>query len=87
MATNSAKRATGQENYETLMGAGVLISLLLVIGLSVYWFGDRSRLASAADDLRTRRIQNGQQIFNEQCTACHGTKGKGGTHRMRSFSR
>lgn len=78
MATNSLKRATGQENYDTLLSVGVLLSFLLVIGLSVYWFGDKSRLTSAADDLRASRIQNGQQIFNDQCTACHGARGEGG---------
>jgi cytochrome c oxidase cbb3-type subunit 3 len=78
MAANPTQRASGQENYDPLMMVGVLLSLLLVIGLSLYWFGDTNRLAAAADDLQARRIQNGQQIYNEQCTACHGAEGEGG---------
>lgn len=78
MAGNPFERKGSKENYDQLFGIGLLFSLLLVIGMSVYWAGDQRRLAFAAEELNAGRIERGQAIYNEQCTSCHGAQGEGG---------
>jgi len=78
MAARQFEQKNSEESYDSLFGIGLVFSLLLLVGLSIYWGGDRLRLASAAEDLRARRIERGQAIYAEQCTACHGVSGEGG---------
>ena len=78
MAARQFEQKNSEENYDSLFGIGLVFSLLLLVGLSIYWGGDRLRLAAAAEDLRARRIERGQAIYAEQCTACHGVSGEGG---------
>jgi mono/diheme cytochrome c family protein len=78
MTGNPFERNNDGENYEQLFAIGLVFSLLLVIGMSVYWAGDQNRLASAAEELTMGRIGRGQATYNEQCTSCHGAEGEGG---------
>ena len=78
MALTSPPRESGQENYDNLFKIGALLAFLLILGTSAYWIGDQTRLASAAKNLLTGRVQRGQEIYTEQCIACHGVDGEGG---------
>lgn len=78
MAGNPLERKDSGENYDQLFGIGLVISLLLVIGMSIYWAGDRDRLVSAAEELKAGRTERGQAVYTEQCASCHGAEGEGG---------
>lgn len=78
MAHQVPKNGKTQESYSRLLSVGVLLSVLLMAGLSVYWLGDSSRLASAAGRLLDGRVARGGETFASQCVACHGANGEGG---------
>lgn len=66
------------ENYQRYLQAGLVITLLLIAGLTFALSGEKARLASAAESITAGRIRRGGSIYAAQCTACHGTKGEGG---------
>jgi mono/diheme cytochrome c family protein len=77
---NATRRQSmhAREDYTGLVTLGLGLALFLLIGLGIYWFGDSSRLESAAAILRQGRIQRGSEIFTGQCAGCHGMQGEGG---------
>ena len=72
MQLRAMRTEAGNENYDALLGASALLSLVMIIALSVYWLGDDARLASAAEHLLAEREARGETIYAAQCTACHG---------------
>ncbi len=67
-----------EPNYERLMMVGVALTFLVIIGFSIYWLQDNTRLVKAAKDLTRERVSAGAKIYQAQCVACHGTQGEGG---------
>jgi len=66
------------ENYGRYLTIGLLLTLLMISGLTYYWLGESSRLAIAAEDFTNERVTRGQVVYNEQCASCHGEQGEGG---------
>lgn len=67
-----------EENYNRYLIAGLVLTLLILAGLSVYIFTENSRLEAAAVTFEGERIQHGREIYTEQCASCHGSQGEGG---------
>jgi mono/diheme cytochrome c family protein len=67
-----------EENYNRYLIAGLILTLLILAGLSVYIFTENSRLEAAAATFESDRIQHGREIYIEQCASCHGSQGEGG---------
>jgi len=67
-----------KENYDHLLILGLALTLLILSGFALYSFLETDRTAIAADDLASERLAHGREIFNEQCSSCHGPNGEGG---------
>ena len=68
-----------EPNYERYVIVGLVLTLLIVAGFSLYWFGEATRLTHAAEDFSKERVHRGRIIYTEQCVACHGANGEGGS--------
>lgn len=66
------------ENYDRHMLVGLILTLIVLGGLSIYWFGETTRLAEASEQFADERVHRGREIYTEQCVACHGAQGEGG---------
>ncbi|MFM8322006.1 MAG: c-type cytochrome [Chloroflexota bacterium] len=62
-------------NFQILLGA-ILVLVTSTIVL-VYGFNEETRMAQAAESQRGRAIEQGAGLFEQQCSRCHGTQGKG----------
>jgi cbb3-type cytochrome c oxidase subunit III len=67
-----------RENYTAFMIAGLVLTLALVGAFAVYSWRETNRLALAAEELTSESIQRGGEIYQSQCSACHGSQGEGG---------
>jgi mono/diheme cytochrome c family protein len=67
-----------KENYDHLLILGLALSLLTLFGFASYIMFEDARIAEAADVLAEERVDHGREIFNEQCSSCHGSSGEGG---------
>jgi len=68
-----------EPNYERYVIVGLVLTLLVLVGFSFYWMGESARLEDAAKHFANERIQRGRRIYTEQCVACHGAAGEGGS--------
>jgi mono/diheme cytochrome c family protein len=73
------KNVSSSEDYSTYLWVGLFLVGLLILGLSIYWISDNTRLAKSADELYAGRMAHGGELFAEQCIACHGSNGEGGS--------
>ncbi len=67
-----------KENYDRYTIIGLVLTLIVLGGMGVYWLGETTRLAEAAETLADERVHRGREIFTEQCVSCHGAQGEGG---------
>lgn len=67
-----------KEDYTRQILFGLVITLLVVAGVTIYALSEPQRLARAQEDFIAYRVERGTEIFNEQCAACHGVQGEGG---------
>lgn len=67
-----------KEDYTRQILFGLVITLLVVAGVTIYALSEPQRLAQAQEDFIAYRVERGTEIFNEQCAACHGVQGEGG---------
>jgi len=67
------------ENITPYIIAGLAMTLAIVFSLAIYSFRETTRLVQAAEDFTHERIQRGAEIYQEQCVACHGAQGEGGS--------
>jgi mono/diheme cytochrome c family protein len=58
-----------------LFGVGVMA--VLVLAFAVYFPLENSKRNQAKADLVDARIELGQQLFSQNCAACHGANGEG----------
>jgi mono/diheme cytochrome c family protein len=62
-------------NLQILLGAlMVLVSSVVVL---IYGLREEERMASALESQRARAIEQGAELFDAQCSRCHGTQGTG----------
>ena len=66
------------ENYDRHLLIGLVLTLLILAGMTFYIFTETSRLEAAAATFDEERVQHGREIYIEQCATCHGTQGEGG---------
>jgi len=67
-----------EENYDRYLIIGLVLTLLILAGLTFYIFTDSNRLEAAAGSFADERINHGREVFSEQCATCHGAQGEGG---------
>lgn len=67
-----------RENYAPHLLAGLILTLVLVVGLAFATLGEAARLKEAATTFTSQRVQRGRALYNEQCVNCHGAQGEGG---------
>ncbi|MCP4426320.1 MAG: c-type cytochrome [Chloroflexi bacterium] len=67
-----------KENYDRYSIIGLVLTLIILIGMSYSWFIETDRLEAAAETMADERIEHGKHIYEEQCVSCHGAEGEGG---------
>ncbi len=67
-----------EPDYSRYTLIGLILTLLVIVGFSFYWFGESARLAAASESIATERVERGKEIYAAQCAACHGAEGEGG---------
>ena len=65
------------ENYNKQLLAGLIITLVLIVSFSYLFFGEGTRLVTANEDIEKEQLLYGRQLFVDNCTSCHGTRGEG----------
>lgn len=68
-----------EPNYERYLIIGLVITLFILTGFSIYWVGETNRLIRAAESLSAERVEQGEKIYEENCASCHGDVGEGGS--------
>ncbi len=66
------------ENYERYFWIGLALTLVVLGGLVASWLREPVRLVEAAEEINLDSLKRGRQIYVDNCTACHGTRGEGG---------
>ncbi len=66
------------ENYERYLWIGLALTLLVLGGLVATWVREPVRLAQAAQELNQASLKRGRQLYVDNCTSCHGSRGEGG---------
>lgn len=65
------------ENYNKQLLIGLVITLVLIASFSFLFFGENTRLVHATEDHDKEMLLHGRELFVENCTSCHGTRGEG----------
>jgi cbb3-type cytochrome c oxidase subunit III len=65
------------ENYERYFWIGLTLTLVVLGGLVASWLREPVRLVEAAEEINQASLKRGRQIYVDNCTACHGTRGEG----------
>lgn len=66
-----------KENYDRYVVVGLLLTLALVIGVGAAFAQEDSRLKEATIKLNKANVLHGRQLYVDNCTSCHGTRGEG----------
>lgn len=66
------------ENYDRHLLVGLVLTLLILAGVTFYIFTENSRLEAAAASFEKESVRHGREIYSEQCATCHGAQGEGG---------
>lgn len=66
------------ENYTRHMVVGLLLTLVLMASLGVAFVRETGRIEAVAATAQKKSLQHGRQLFVDNCTSCHGTRGEGG---------
>lgn len=74
----STKQAGKKEDYSLLLVVGLGLALLMLIALGAYWLSDTPRMKAASFALAQARVERGQELYTQNCAACHGNQGQGG---------
>ena len=67
-----------EENYDRYLLVGLVLTVIVLAGMVIYWLGETTRLAEAAESFADERVHRGREIYTEQCSSCHGSQGEGG---------
>ncbi len=65
------------ENYERYIWIGLALTLVVLGGLVVAWVREPVRLAEAATEINQASLKRGRQLYVDNCTSCHGSRGEG----------
>lgn len=67
------------ENYTRFVVIGLILTVLLVAALWMYTLQETPRLAVAAQEYKSERVQRGDAVYQAQCVVCHAANGVGGS--------
>ena len=65
------------ENYDRYILIGLGLTLLLVIAMGWSWLSEPDRIAEASRAITKINLTRGRELYVDNCTACHGTRGEG----------
>ena len=65
------------ENYSKQLLTGLIITVVLVVSFSYFFFSENTRLVHATEEHDKEMLLYGRQLYVENCTSCHGTRGEG----------
>ncbi len=65
------------ENYDKKLLIGLVITVLLLGSFSFLMFNETTRMAEVAEQYKTESLLRGRELFVENCSSCHGTRGEG----------
>lgn len=63
---------------ERAMAWGVALSVFAALFLPLYWFVEPARINDKRDEFYTQDVEQGRQLYAENCTNCHGAEAQGG---------
>ena len=66
-----------KENYTRYMIVGLLLTLTLVASLGMAFASEDARMEKATAAQQKASILRGRQLYVDNCTSCHGTRGEG----------
>lgn len=66
------------ENYDRYLIVGLVLSVLILVGISFNFISENNRMATASAVFYGKQISHGREIYSEQCSTCHGFQGEGG---------
>ncbi len=66
------------ENYNKQLLIGLIITVVLLASFSYLMAMENARLVSATEHHDKESLLHGRELFVENCTSCHGTRGEGG---------
>ncbi|MGH8885431.1 MAG: cytochrome c [Egibacteraceae bacterium] len=64
---------------ERYMLWGLVLTLLFAVFLPVYWLLEPRRIQGRAEARFSAQYVRGEQLFEQNCSRCHGTDGSGGS--------
>ena len=66
------------ENYDRYLIVGLVLSVLILVGISFYFIFENNRMETASATFYGKQMSLGREIYSEQCSTCHGFQGEGG---------
>lgn len=57
---------------ERWMGWGVIFTLFFALFFPIYWIYETGRLADATEERFVAQVEEGRELFQENCAQCHG---------------
>ncbi len=66
------------ENYERHVWLGLILTVLVVGAIAFAWFTEADRLSAVESKLKQASTMRGRELYVDNCTSCHGTRGEGG---------
>ncbi len=66
------------ENYDRYMWIGLALTVVLIVALGFTWLTEPDRIAEASKVLNKISLTRGRELYVDNCTSCHGTRGEGG---------
>ena len=67
-----------KENFRPFVSVGLGLTLAIMITFQIYAWREPSRILGDEMSDRSTAEQAGQELFGENCNACHGQNGEGG---------
>lgn len=65
------------ENYDRYLWIGLALTLAVLGGLIAAWILEPVRLVAAAEEVNQASLKRGRQLYIDNCTSCHGSRGEG----------
>ena len=63
---------------ERYMGWGIVLTAFFAIFLPIYWMREPTRLTDVTEAAAVADYERGQQLFETNCSLCHGANAEGG---------
>jgi cytochrome c oxidase cbb3-type subunit 3 len=67
-----------KENYTKLQIIGLVLTIILIAAVTMAFVNESARIESAAAAAQKASLQNGRQLYVDNCVTCHGSRGEGG---------